>query len=1377
MTTGKLGTRVAWALATALVALIALLLTFSAITVHGGFREAEDAYVRRNVQRALHGIEAISESLSRIVTDWACRDDTYAFVAGSNAAYRSSNLVSSTFSSLDVDVLAICDNRGRAVWSGRIGSDGEIAGTAPSDLLLLAAPGGLPPGSGRHGVMRVDNGIMVVAAHPILTSERAGPSRGVLIMGRSLDADEIRALSDRLLTPMALLPLASSPEDEDAVAALRAGRPMVIEISGPKIARGYALLRDLSGEPVALMRTELPRQMYRQAARTVGLFTALAVVLSTLFAVGFMFILRRQALGRIESLDAQIGRLDPRNPTAGSLSLEGADELSGLAASFNRLLGEIAESREAEEEQRRRTKRLLDQQTAINRLALALGEERRLEDIYRIVHEHVREMVDVWFFVISAYDEGGQQIVAEYAASADRTFDVSEFPPLPLGEPGAGTQSHVIHSGEPLYTPDHRAAVRDSSHRFIVEGDGSVHPETPEEESIENTTRSAVYLPMKVAGRTVGIMQLQSKRLDAYTPDDVELLAGLANVAAVAIQDARLREDLRKEVEAHRQAEEQVRTLLDASDRARATLLSVLEDERRIERDLRQSEERFALAFRTSPYAIVITRVADGSFVDVNDGFTAMTGYTREEALHSSTMALGIWADPADRNRVLAALRRGDTVRGREYRFRRKDGRIVLGLFSAHVIELGGETCVLSSVNDITARKRAEDMLRTRVRLLEHAIERSLGELLQETLDEAERLTDSSIGFYHFVEADERTISLQAWSTRTRLEYCTAEGEGRHYPIEDAGVWADSVRLRKPIVHNDYASLPERRGMPDGHAELVRELVVPIVRAGKVVAILGVGNKPTRYADEDVEAITHLADIAWEIADRKRAEERQADLQEQLNHALKMETIGRLAGGVAHDYNNMLQVILGTCDLLDGAVQRGSNAAEHLGRIRRAAERGWALTQRLLAFSRRQPVQVRVLDVNAAIRSVSDMLIEVIGEHIALDLNLTDEPARTKADPSQVEQALTNLLVNARDAMPDGGKVTIETRVVTLDEAYARQHAYVTPGRYVMLAVSDTGIGMSDAVRRRIFEPFFTTKPTGQGTGLGLASVYGMAKQLGGSVEVESEPGKGSTFSIYLPATDEEPDPTEAPPSTAELGHGELVMAIEDERPLREVMRAMLADLGYRPRVFASGKEAIAAVRDDGLRPSLIITDIVMPEMSGTEVADALHQIVPDTPILFMSGYADSATMRELESHSGLPFLAKPFTRTALARALARSLAARKVGRTILMVDDDPDMRELTEMACRRRGHTLVGVGNLREALETLAAQGFDLLLIDNNVGPASAEDILTAIRRAGCATPAFAYTGDAGSVDTSWFERLGVEAVVEKTFGHKSLLERIEAM
>ena len=402
----------------------------------------------------------------------------------------------------------------------------------------------------------------------------------------------------------------------------------------------------------------------------------------------------------------------------------------------------------------------------------------------------------------------------------------------------------------------------------------------------------------------------------------------------------------------------------------------------------------------------------------------------------------------------------------------------------------------------------------------------------------------------------------------------------------------------------------------------------------------------------------HVADYASyrDITERKRSEKELAGLQEQLRQSQKMEAIGRLAGGIAHDFNNLLTVIKGYADLSLLHLKEGDPLWGHIKEIDRASERAKDLTRQLLAFSRRQILQVKVLNLNSLVLDLEKMLHRILGEDIQLLTVLSEDLGKVRIDPGEIEQVIMNLAVNARDAMSSGGRLTIETENVELDEDYARAHLGVTPGPYVMLSVSDTGVGMSREVQEKAFEPFFTTKE--KGTGFGLSTVYGIVKQSGGNIWIYSEPGQGTTFKIYLPKVEGALDPLQRRGDSASLREGtEVVLLVEDEAPVLDLVAHFLRHQGYAVLEAADGEQALRIAEAQGKeRIHLLLTDVVMPKMSGKELADRLKSLRPDLKVLFISGYTDNAIVRHGMLDAGVNFLQKPFSVATLGQKIRGAL-------------------------------------------------------------------------------------------------------------------------
>jgi signal transduction histidine kinase/CheY-like chemotaxis protein len=463
--------------------------------------------------------------------------------------------------------------------------------------------------------------------------------------------------------------------------------------------------------------------------------------------------------------------------------------------------------------------------------------------------------------------------------------------------------------------------------------------------------------------------------------------------------------------------------------------------------------------------------------------------------------------------------------------------------------------------------------------------------------------------------------------------------------------------------------------------------------------------------------------------------EREA-LEEVLRQAQKMEAVGQLTGGIAHDFNNLLTIITGNMDMalraIDAEGGSGPKLRRAIGNAQKGAERAAALTQRLLAFSRRQPLAPKALDADKLIFGMSEMLKRTLGETVQLETVTAPGLWRIEADPNQLESALLNLAVNARDAMQLGGKFTIETANARLDEVYSAGHAEVAPGDYVVIAVSDTGTGMSRETLGRVFEPFFTTKEVGKGTGLGLSMVYGFVKQSGGHVKIYSEEGEGSTVKIYLPrlvgevAGDEGVDQATVAPGT----QGETILVVEDDDDVRAYTVEILRELGYRVLEAHDGPAALRLIERSDVAIDLLFTDVVMPSMSGRELSDQAHTIRPHLKVLYTSGYTRNAIVHGGRLDPGVQIVAKPFTYDALAAKVREVLDSGTSGR-VLLVNHDPGVRMLTAEALAAAGYAIDEVATAGEALGKIRASrgSYGAVLIDYDLPDGRGYALATELR------------------------------------------------
>ncbi|WP_162274676.1 ATP-binding protein [Verrucomicrobium sp. GAS474] len=487
---------------------------------------------------------------------------------------------------------------------------------------------------------------------------------------------------------------------------------------------------------------------------------------------------------------------------------------------------------------------------------------------------------------------------------------------------------------------------------------------------------------------------------------------------------------------------------------------------------------------------------------------------------------------------------------------------------------------------------------------------------------------DAPIGLYHadpqgtLLLANRLMVQILGYASREELK-AHAVNFRKTGESDDRQAFFDEVVARGEIRSRDTAW---RRA--DGSLVHVRESV----RA---------------YRNEEGKLL-HFEGSVEDITERRHLEERYFQSQ-------KVQAIGQLAGGVAHDFNNILTAILGYTEMIvdePGSHETPSHAAE----IRKAAERAADLTRQLLAFSRKQTLQPRVFALNEVVSDLDKMLRRLVGENIEIRTKLDPRLGLTKADPGQIQQVIMNLTVNARDAMPSGGRLTIETSNVQLDKAYLGPQSELVPGEYVMISISDSGIGMTPEVKARIFEPFFTTKGEGQGTGLGLATCHGIVRQSGGQISVYSEVGIGTTFRVYLPRTRELLSPVEAPVKTVSQGGGEVLLFVEDEPMVRQLGSRALTSLGYRVIEAENGVEALQIIEKTQERPALLVTDVVMPKMGGGVLSEMMRERIPGLPVLFTSGYTQEA-LDDLDlAKPGISFLPKPYSMSDLGETVGKLL-------------------------------------------------------------------------------------------------------------------------
>lgn len=646
-----------------------------------------------------------------------------------------------------------------------------------------------------------------------------------------------------------------------------------------------------------------------------------------------------------------------------------------------------------------------------------------------------------------------------------------------------------------------------------------------------------------------------------------------------------------------------------------AVTRALAETQVRVERHQAELAQARLAAIVTFSDDAIIGKTLEGTITSWNAGAERVFGYTQAEAVGQPMLMLF----PPDRvdeePDMLARVARRETVRHFEtVRVRKGGATIDVSVTLSPLMDQSGQVVGISAIaRDITERKAAEEAVRT--------------------ADERTRfaLKNADVGIWDM----DYTTGVLRWSETLEAHYGVPPGTfagtfdafiERVHP-DDRAALLDV--LRKALKAGSDFSMLNRALWPDG---TIRSL------SGSGRVILGTRGEPVR-----------VVGISLDVTERR-------ELEEQFQQAQKMEAVGRLAGGVAHDFNNLLTVILGYCELLLLDIKSGEPHLTEISEIQKAGQRAGGLTRQLLAFSRKQIIEPTVLDLNSIATELRAMLGRLIGEDVNVVLRLKPGLAAIKADRGQVEQVMMNLAVNARDAMPHGGTLTIETSNVELDEDYAKTRAAVKPGSYVVLTVTDTGIGMTPEVQARLFEPFFTTKEVGKGTGLGLATVYGIVTRDGGTIEVDSEVGRGTSFKVFFPKADGTDVVMEVPaPLVRPQAGTHTVLVVEDEAGLRVVTRRLLQHQGYTVLVAANADEALRLF-DANPSIDVLLTDVVMPGASGPELTRQLVARRPTLRVIYMSGYTEDAIVHHGVLQAGIAFLHKPFTSHALGQKISQVL-------------------------------------------------------------------------------------------------------------------------
>ena len=876
--------------------------------------------------------------------------------------------------------------------------------------------------------------------------------------------------------------------------------------------------------------------------------------------------------------------------------------------------------------------------------------------------------------------------------------------------------------------------------------------------------------------------------------------------------------------------------------------------QRRFEEALMASERRLSTIFKESPVALAVSDFETGRLLDLNDALLdCVRSTSRDQMIGRTSIEVGILSRQ-DRDRMMDAISAGP---GRVEGFLTKMHRLNGESFDAELYISsyweGGKRLLLTSVVDVTRRKRAEEELaasRAHYRALFEAandavflstvqpdgssgtfvaVNHVAVEMLGFSQEEFQRMTPADIDAGPFSEERQRAFRALARDGKITFEIVHVAKNGRLIPVEVSARRFDLGD--KPFILGIVRDITARKQAQEEIARLAKaieqavETVVITDAEGRIVYANAAFEKSSGYSV--AEALgknprflkSGKQDAAfyqqmWEVLGRgetwrgrlqnKRKDgtlyqeeasispvrdewgrvvnyialkldvTREAELQAQLVQAQKMESIGRLAGGVAHDFNNLLTIINGYSKLAIAELKIGDPLREKLDEISKAGERAAGLTRQLLAFSRKQILQPCVLDLNIVVQDMRSMLERIMGEDVEVDFAFSAEAPTVHADPHQLEQVIMNLAVNARDAMPDGGRLTVRTTVTERDGNCASVHPQAGPGYCAVLTVSDTGVGMSEATRQQIFEPFFTTKGPGKGTGLGLSIVQGVIAQSGGCIRTFSEPGLGTTFEICLPlSADTVPEGEKAAPVTVVSGH-ETILVVEDQEKVRSFTVDALKAYGYRVMEAANAGAALAICARKTSLVDLVLSDVVMPHTNGHELAAQLSHLRPELKVVLMSGYPNDAIPvcggRNASSH----FLMKPFSPQELASKVRQVLRRELRRARILVADDEDGVRFYLRKVLESSNYEVREASDGRQAIHDARSEPIDLVITDLVMPEQEGIETIQVLRKEAPHIRIIATSGAFNGQFLGVAKLLGADAILSKPISSQALLEKV---
>jgi PAS domain S-box-containing protein len=852
---------------------------------------------------------------------------------------------------------------------------------------------------------------------------------------------------------------------------------------------------------------------------------------------------------------------------------------------------------------------------------------------------------------------------------------------------------------------------------------------TAERKRLEESLRAMEERLNALTAAKAQIEEAQRASEETHTAERKRLEEGLRasdeRLSVLTAAKAQMEEAQRASEETHTAERERLEEALRASeDRLSALTAAKIETEE----TLRAGDQRYRALTAATAQLVWTTDIAR-EIIDVVPSWMTFTGQSADEAKGRGWLQA---IHPEDRERVEKVLQKALETRTpykTEYRLRRHDGgyRVVAARWAPVVEDDGAVYELIGTATDITEEKQAE--------ILRRASEKKYRQIVEGApegiwiIDRDNRTTF----------ANPRLAQMLGWSKEEmpgKSLFDFLDEESRQGAVENLACCQRGVAVQYDL----------KLCNKDGHKLQTRASTVPLFdEAGKYFGALA---------------------LIVDLTEQKLVEGQQQQAQ-------KLQALGQLAGGVAHGLNNFLTVINGYSELLLGNVPPSNPMHESVAQIKKAGEQALGLASALLAFSQGQILWARMVDLNEVVTEVENTLRGQVGEDIRLETVLSPSLGPVKADSDRLQQVLMHLATNARESMRSGGRLVIETENVDLDESYAAKHSGVKPGPFVHLTVSDSGVGMSAETLAHLFEPFFTTKAQGQGFGLSLATAYGIIRQSGGSIRVESELGKGSTVHLYLPRMGESvPLPEKGKPAVTTLRGAETVLVVEDQEEIRKLAQAVLKSYGYKVVVAANGWEALLYSERHAGPIHLMLTDVVMPGMTGQELADRLKPLRPEMEVLFMSGYIVNGMVQSETLHAGARFLAKPFSPEALATKVREVLGPPRSAGKVLLIDDDAGIRSFLRMVLVSVGYEVLEADDVDQALKQLNGEEADLILVDLEIPDPQGLERIRLLQKRQPNLKLIVMSGAFGDEFLRAAEQLGAQATLAKPIRADQLLE-----